>query len=112
MQLSSIKIDQLTELLRLLPFIIAVLLFLRGQGKRDKRRTTPPAPRPTRATQPPAPKPVAYQIPPPVKSDEPSIWAKDYDKGDQWGLPKEEWGDAFGDKWKSTFDDPAPPKRR
>lgn len=111
MHLSSLKPDQIAELLRLLPFIIGVLLFLRGQGKRGQRRTTRPTAHPTSAM-PPMSKPAAYQTTPAAKSDEPSIWAKDYDHADRWGLPAEEWGDAFGDKWKSAFDEqPAPPKR-
>lgn len=112
MHLATIKLDHLAELVRLLPFVLALLFFLTGQGRRGKRRTGRPTARPTSAPPSPTSKPAADQSPPATKDAEPSIWAKDDSKEDQWGLPKEEWGDGFGGKWKSAFDDPAPPKKR
>jgi hypothetical protein len=109
---ARIHLDQLTELVRLLPFLIAIVAFLAGQGKRGKRRAAPPPNRRMSDATSPAAKQQAYRAPSAAKRDEPSIWTKDYDKEDQWGLGKEEWGDAFDDKWKSVFDDPAPPQRR
>ena len=111
MHLSSTKLDQLTELVRLLPFLIALVLFLTGQGRRGKRRPARPAARPTRMA-PPVSWPDTNETPAATRADEPSIWAKDDDTEDQWGLSKEEWGDAFGEKWKSAFDDPAPPAKQ
>jgi hypothetical protein len=107
--LARIHLDQLTELLRLLPFLIALVLFLTGQGRRGKRRTAAPPDRRMSAPMPPTSQQPALSG---AEREEPSVWAKDYDKEDRWGLPKEEWGDAFGEKWKSAFDDPAPPKKR
>ena len=107
MHFSSINLGQLTELVRLLPFVIALVLFLTGQGRRGKRGPARPGARPTRM-----PPPAASDAPAADRANEPSIWASDEDKEDRWGLSKEEWGDAFGEIWKSAFDDPAPPAKR